>query len=426
MIDDILDRSTAAKTAAPPPGDDAYPAYCDELARQLEKRWGQVLAANRADVEVAAARGLPGPLVDRLTLVDAHLAALTRLTAVVRDALGVATRPQQVTTLPSGVRVQRVPKAIGSILMIYEARPTVTVEGALLPVAVGNSVILRGGREMAATNAALGDAATEAVAAAGLPPGMVQVLVDGDRSVLRALLGRGDAIDLLIPRGSPSLIDYCRTASRIPVVASGGGVNHLYVHRSADLELATAIAVDSKVTEPTACNTLEMILADREVAVELAVMMLRQPGDAAAPLRLKVAAELLEPLAAAGAAAEPLAAHDDGREFLDRTVGLRPVDGPPAAAAHIQRYGSQHTEGIVARDPEVTDWYRRTVDAAVLVVNGSLRLNDGPTMGRGPELSISTGRLHVRGPVGLSDLLTYSWVIDGGGCLRGTDPEVPR
>lgn len=424
MIDDILHAASRARAAAPAPGDRAYEAYCDALAAHLEKRWDQVLTANAADVAAARERGLSETLVDRLTLADRHLPVLTRLSRAVRDALPEATRPGEPARADLGFTVRRVPKAIGTVLMIYEARPTVTVEGALLPVALGNSVVLRGGREVLGTNVALGAVAAEAAVAAGLPEGMVQVLADNDRALLRELLRRHDAIDLLIPRGSPSLIDYCRTASRIPVIASGGGVNHLYVHRSADVDQAARIAVDSKVTEPTACNTLEMVLADAGIAADLARAILRHGGGGAEPLRLKVDPALLEPLG--DAEVEPLSEHDDGREFLERTLGLRPVDGVAEAAAHIRRHGSGHTEGVVAGDPDVVAAFLRAVDAAALVVNGSLRLHDGPTMGLGPELSISTGRLHVRGPVRLPDLLTYSWVVDGDGVLRGESKEVPQ
>jgi glutamate-5-semialdehyde dehydrogenase len=303
----------------------------------------------------------------------------------------------------------------------------VTIEGALLPVAVGNVVILRGGSEMAATNAALGTVAADAATAAGLPDGMVQVLTDGDRRTVRELLKRHHDIDALVPRGSPSLIDFCRTASTIPVIASGGGVNHLYVDRSADLALAAAIALDSKIPEPTACNTLELVLAHTDVAVPFTNTLLRLAEREAPGCLLR-----LDPALASGVhtgthtAVTALADIDAGREFLDPSLGVREVSGVDEAVGYIRRYGSGHTEGVVATSATVIDRFLRSVDAAALVVNGSLRLHDGPTMGLGPEISISTGRLHVRGPVGLAELLTYSWVIDGRGTLRGQDKEAAR
>ncbi|WP_197288706.1 glutamate-5-semialdehyde dehydrogenase [Nocardia sp. NRRL S-836] len=381
-----MTRAGQARAAAPPPGDPRYADYCSELAIGLAKDWSRVLDANAADV---ADSGLEGELLDRLTLAQRHLDVLLKLADDVRGEL-----PR--VTARAG---NRIAKPLGVVLMIYEARPTVTIEGALLPVAVGNAVILRGGKEMAQTNAELGRIAAEAAARAGLPDGMVQVVTDHDRRVVRELLKRHDVIDALIPRGSPSLIDYCLSASTIPVIASGGGVNHLYVDASADVALAVAIALDSKLPEPTACNTLEMVLAHEDIAPALI--------------------EALEAARDGWALKLDLDAHDHGREFLDRTIALHRVSSVDDAVAHIRRYGSGHTEGIVASDRAVVTRFLNTVDAAALVVNGSLRLHDGPTMALGPELSISTGRLHVRGPVGLSALLTYSWVIEGEGALRG-------
>jgi glutamate-5-semialdehyde dehydrogenase len=410
-IDDILVSAAAARDLAPPPGDDRYAAYCTELGERLAKNWDAVLAANAEDLAGSTARGLPASLLDRLRLTEGHLDQLTALADRTRLELPKVTAPGGTSQGNLGITARRIPKPLGVLLMIYEARPTVTIEGALLPVAVGNVAILRGGNEIAATNRALGAVVAEALAAANLPEGMVEVLADSDRKRVRELLGRHETIDALIPRGSPSLIDYCRTTSAIPVIASGGGVNHLYVDRSADLDLTAAIALDSKLTEPTACNTLEMLLAHEDVAAELAGILQRQAEQYT--LRLDPA------LITDGSGAQPLEEHDNGREFLDRSFGLRQVSGLDEAVAHIRKYGSRHTEGVVATDRAVIDRFLRDVDAAALVVNGSMRLHDGPTMGLGPELSISTGRLHVRGPVNLAALLTYSWAIEGGGATRG-------
>lgn len=410
-VDEILDAATAARALAPPPGDDRYAAYCDELAERLGKHWGAVLDANAADVARGVAKGLPVSLVERLRLTEDHLGVLVELAERVKSWLPAVTAPGAPITGELGFTARKVPKPLGVVLMIYEARPTVTVEGALLPVAVGNVAILRGGGEIAATNAALGGVIAEALTAAGLP-GMAHVLAETDRRMVRELLKRYDAIDALIPRGSPSLIDHCRTTSAIPVIASGGGVNHLYVDRSADLDLVVDIALDAKLTEPTACNSLEMVLAHDEVADEL-VRRFTARSDAFA-LRLDPRLSADDPRVV------PLADHDDGREFLDRSFGVRPVPDLEAALAHIRRHGSRHTEGVAATDPVVVERFLRGADAAALVVNGSMRLHDGPTMGLGPELSISTGRLHVRGPVGLAALLTHSWAIQGEGAVRGT------
>lgn len=419
-IDDLLAVAAAARTRAPAPGDERYQAYCDALATRLDKHWDRVLRANATDLARARDNGLSDALLDRLAVGDAHLRRLVGLAQEVGRALPDVTRQGDAHAAAGAMRVRRIPKPLGVLLMIYEARPTVTVEGALLPVAVGNVVLLRGGTEIAATNAVFGDIAAEAVEAAGLPPGMVQVLTDGDRALVRQLLKRHDAIDALIPRGSPSLIDHCRTASTIPVIASGGGVNHLYVDASADIGLAARIALDSKLAEPTACNTLEMVLAHQHVAEELATRLVGLGAEQ--PYTLRVHSDIAV-AGGPGVDVRVLGPHDDGREFLDRTIGLRPVAGLDEAVEHIGRHGSRHTEGVVATRPDVVERFLQRVDAAALVVNGSLRLHDGPTMRLGPELSISTGRLHVRGPVGPAALLTYSWAIEGNGTVRGEGPR---
>jgi glutamate-5-semialdehyde dehydrogenase len=419
-VEQLLATAGRARAQTPPPGDTRYDKYCTALAARLAESWPVVLAANATDVARAADAGMGPVLLDRLSLGQHHLHALIDLIERTRTALPAVTSPAAGHRAGNGTRVRRLAKAVGVVLMIYEARPTVTVEGALLPVATGNVAILRGGSEIAETNLALAAAVGQALADAGLPPGAAQVVTDPDRQLVRALLRRHDAIDVLIPRGSPSLIDYCRTSSTIPVIASGGGGNHLYVDRSADLDLAARIALDSKLAEPTACNTLELVLAHADVAAELTGRLAHAGTQDSLPWLLRVDPRLSAAVPA-GTEVAWLGDSDDGREFLERSVGIRPVAGLDDGVQHIRRFGSGHTEGVVATDPAVINGFLSRVDAAALVVNGSLRLHDGPTMGLGPELSISTGRLHVRGPVDLPALLTYSWVIDAAGTLRGGD-----
>ena len=417
MTDELLRSARQAFTDAPPVGDDSYRRYPAELARTLTESWADVLAANAEDVAAARQRGLPDTLVDRVRLQDRHLTQLVELTEAVARALPEVTRPGTGTSIGGSAVLRQVPKPLGVVLMVYEARPTVTVEGALLPVVTGNAVILRGGKEIAATNAALAQVAAKALADSGLPSGLVTTLDDPSRALLRELLKRPDAVDVLVPRGSPSLIDYCRTASSIPVIASGGGVNHLYVHTSADLGLAADVTLDSKVAEPTACNTLELVLVDEQVAEQY----VRALADRCPPgFTIRLDPAVPAPQDTGAARIEPLAEHDFGREFLEPAVGVRAVRGGAEALEHIRRHGSAHTEGVVAGDEQVAGEFVKQVDAAAIVVNGSLRLHDGPTMGLGSEISISTGRLHVRGPVTLRSLLTHTWVVEAHGLLRST------
>jgi len=418
MTSELIGAARAALASAPPIGDPAYQRYCRELADQLRQSWPAVVKANAKDVAAARKRGLPDTIVDRLVMDDVKLEYLLALTESVHDALPeVSATGREEPVSDWGVRRQ-VPKPLGLVLMIYEARPTVTIEGALLPVSVGNAVVLRGGKEIAATNAELAAVAREAAELAGLPRDMVTVLNDPDRSQMRALLSQPDSVDVLIPRGSPSLIDYCRTATSIPVIASGGGVNHLYVDGSANLELAAAIAVDSKLSEPTACNTVELVLVKREVAEAFTDALLDAVARDGRQCTLRLDPVLARADYTGPVVIETLGRHDFGREFLDPAVGVLAVSGVDEAIQHIRQHGSAHTEGIISADQSTVDHFIARVDAATIVVNGSLRLHDGPTIGLGPELSISTGRLHVRGSVGLRALITNSWLIQANGTLR--------
>ncbi|MGI5403435.1 glutamate-5-semialdehyde dehydrogenase [Streptomyces sp. CA-135486] len=421
MPEQILSLARAAFDAAPPLGDPAYARYCRELAGHLKARWHEIQTANQADIARAQMRGLPPTLVARLRLTDEHLEGMVELTgAVERELTAVLAGTPEIPAGDWGI-LRRVPKPLGVALMIYEARPTVTVDGALLPVAVGNAVLLRGGKESAATDAALAEVVKSALAAAGLPTGLVTVLDDPDRSLMKGILARPDQVDVLIPRGSPSLIEYCRTASSIPLIASGGGVNHLYVHRTADLALAARVTLNSKVPEPAGCTSVEMVLVDQEIAADFLAAVLAECERQDAQLTVRLDASVKQPAARDDSPwrTEPLEPHDLGREFLDPVIGLRPVPGLEAAADHIRAYGSRHTEGVLTEDPAAAQQFARQVDAAMIVVNGSLRLHDGPKLGLGSEISIATGRLHVRGPVTLGALVTSTWVVEANGELRG-------
>lgn len=425
-VEQVVRTARDAWLAAPPIGDAAYQEFGERLVDVLDGRWPELAAANATDVEAGRGLGYPEPLLDRMTLCRGHLDQLRELASSVAARLpGLVSAGPRVDG-PRGIRSRRLPKPLGVVLMVYEARPTVTIEAALLTVSTGNAAILRAGKEVAATTAVLAGAAADAAEASGLPAAIVQVVLDPDRSLLRGLLGRHDMIDVLVPRGSPSLIDFCRQATRIPVIASGGGVNHLYVHQSADLRRAAVAVLDSKLPAPAGCTSLEMLLVDEPVTAAFLAALGAAAGERDwPPFRLRLPSWLVPAATGAGLTAEPLGEHDDGREFLDRTLALRQVSGPDEAIRHIERHGSGHTEAVFAETAHTVRRFCARVDAATIVVNGSLRLNDGPTMGIGPELAISTNRLHVRGPVTMEALLTSSWVVEGNGALRD-EPPPPR
>jgi glutamate-5-semialdehyde dehydrogenase len=418
-VDEVVETARRALHTAPRLGASEYLTFANAVVEGVGRRWAEVAEANAEDVEDGRARGLSGPFLDRIRVEERHLEYFGDLARSIARELPELVRPGRVVHGLGGLEARRVPKPLGVVFMIYEAKPTVTIEGALVAVCSGNATILRGSTEIAATNAVLGDVLADALAESELPAGMVQVLGDTDRNQFRELLRRDDAIDLVIPRGSPSLVDYCRTATRIPVIVGGSGVNHLYVHESADPELAVRLLLDSKLPEPAGCTALEMALVDEGAAdAFFAELARRAVAGELLDLRLRVPEELIADLPDELQRVEPLADHDDGREYLDLVLALRLVDGVEEAVEHIRRHGSAHTEGIVATDAEAIERFCARVDAAAVIVNGSLRLHDGPTMGLGAELAISTGRLHVRGPVTIDALVTHTWRIEGSGAVR--------
>jgi glutamate-5-semialdehyde dehydrogenase len=422
VIEKILVQSRDALVQAPPVGDEAYVRFARSLGSILDRRWPEIEAANERDLVNGRERGLPETLLDRMRLTRANLAALQLLVGDVQRAVPETIRPGYVYHGIQAVRSRRVPRPLGVILMIYEARPMVTVDGALLTVCAGNVVLLRGGTEIAETNAVLSDVITSALHEADLPEGMARSLTGTSRAQIREMLARDDAIDVLIPRGGPSLIDFCRRASRIPMIAGGGGVNHLYVHETADPGLAVRVVLDSKLPEPAGCTALEMVLLDEGAAQEFFTAFAAHAADPGVRQLTVAMADDLRPRMPeelrAAIATRSLTDQDYGREFLDRTLALRMVHGLDEAVEHIRRHGSRHTEGIVTGDQRAADAFCHAVDAAAVVVNGSLRLHDGPTLGVGGEIAISTGRLQVRGPVTLQSLLTYSWRVEGHGAMR--------
>ncbi|HZM74102.1 MAG TPA: glutamate-5-semialdehyde dehydrogenase [Candidatus Limnocylindrales bacterium] len=415
-IDGYLQTARQALLDAPPLGDPAYTRFARCAWVHLNRRWDAVVAASQADVANGRQRGLPERLLHRIAMTDAQRQAALTLTGRLPDELRAAAAPSPVVIGPRGTRARRVPRPLGVLLMIYEARPSVTVDGTLLPVCAGNAVILRGGTEIGATNAVLAEVFDAALADAGLPAGLVQVLTDLDRAGLRALLARDDAIDVLIPRGGPSLTDACRAASRIPMIVGGGGVNHLYVHADADMDLAVRAVIDGKLYEPEGCTALETVLLDSRARSEFWQALEGYAGELS-EVTLRVDAELLDEVPASVRKQERSEA-DLGREYLARTLCVHEVGDIDDAIKHIRRYGSGHTEAIITRDKAVADQFCAHIDAAAVIVNGSVRLHDAPTLGLGSEIAISTSRLHVRGPVTLRDLMSHSWRVEADGALR--------
>jgi glutamate-5-semialdehyde dehydrogenase len=375
-----------------------------------------ILAANREDLAAARAGGQNAAYLDRLALDPGRIeaiAAAIEAVAALPDPVGEVTDSWR---RPNGLSVKRVRIPLGVVLMVYEARPNVAAEAAALCVKSGNAAILRPGSDALRSSLALVAAFGEGLAAAGLPAASAQVVPTADREATFALLQLDDLIDLAIPRGGPSLIKAVAERSRVPVVKHYMGVCHLFLDATAEVEQAVALAVNGKVQRPGVCNALECLLVHREAAPGLLPAVGRALADAGVELRCDPTA--LTILSRAGVKAVPAAPEDFGREFLDLIIAVRVVPDLDAALDHIARHGSLHTESILTRDLGSARRFEREVTASAVIINASTRFNDGGELGLGAEIGISTTKLHAFGPMGLAELTTRKFVVEGDGQTR--------
>lgn len=382
-----------------------------QVAHLLAGHAEMVLAANARDLDAAADR--PSALRDRLRLDNARLAALAdavRAIAALPDPVGAITRRE---VRPNGLVVARQRVPLGVIGIIFEARPNVTVDAAVLAIKAGNAVILRGGTEASHTNRALLHLVRAALVDAGLPADAAQMPSNDDRGVVSALVGRAGGLDLAIPRGGTALIDAVNAAARVPVIQHYQGVCHVYVDGAADLAMAEAIVVNAKAQRPGVCNAMEALLIDEtiaSVAVPRLVGALRAAGVTVRGCPATCAL--------VGDQVVPASADDYGHEFLDFICLCAVVPGLSGALAHIRAFGSRHTEAIITTDAATASEFVRGVDCSCAVVNASTRFNDGGCLGLGAEIGISTTKLHAYGPMGLEALTAERFVVHGQGQVR--------
>jgi glutamate-5-semialdehyde dehydrogenase len=317
---------------------------------------------------------------------------------------------------PNGLKIRKQRLPLGTVLMIYESRPNVTSDAAALCLKSGNAIILRGGSESLRSNTIIAACLQRGLTRAGLPAACIQLVPTADRGQLLELLKLEGQIDLCIPRGGEGLIRFVAEHARIPVVKHYQGVCHVYVHRDADLKTATRIIVNAKASRPGVCNAAECLLVDQKVAAKF----LPVAGKAlvAAGVELRGCAKTVKLLEAAKVPVRAAVADDFGREFLSLILAVKVVDGLDEALAHIARYGSEHTEAIVTKSKAAAARFMREVCASAVVVNASTRFNDGGELGFGAEIGISTSRLHAFGPMGLKELTSQKFVIEGDGQVR--------
>jgi glutamate-5-semialdehyde dehydrogenase len=401
----------AARIVAKAPGDVRRAAIA-AIADAIDRARSEILAANAQDLASAREAGLAPAMLDRLRLDEARIAGLSRAVREVAAAPELVGRVERAEVRPNGLVVQRVRIPLGVIAMIYEARPNVTTDAAALCLKAGNACILRGGSEAIESNRALLRAVQAGLVAGGLPAEAVQLVPLTDREAIADLVKLDDLIDLCIPRGGEGLIRYVAEHARVPVIKHYKGVCHVYVHAAADLDQALRIVENAKVQRPGVCNALETLLIDRAVAPALVPRLVAALGDRV-ELRGDEAARAL-----GGAAVRPAEEADWYAEYLDLILAVRVVDGLDAAIAHIERYGSSHTESILTRDEAAAERFLREVDSSTVMVNASTRFADGGELGLGAEIGISTTRLHAYGPMGAEGLTTTKFVVRGTGQIR--------
>jgi glutamate-5-semialdehyde dehydrogenase len=411
-------RARAASLALAIVPTTAKNAAIQRLADLLEQNSGPLLAANARDLAAAKENNLTDAQIDRLTLTTGRLHKLAesvRQVASLPDPVGEILEE---TTRPNGLKLQRVRVPIGVIGIVYEARPNVTIDCAVLCLKSGNAAILRGGKECFYTNTALAALVTQALGETGLPADAVQLIPTTDRAALTTLLKLESFVHCIIPRGGEGLIRFVTANSTIPVIKHYKGVCFVYVDAAADLGVAEAITVNAKTSRPGVCNAAEQLLVHRGVAETFL------PAVARTLINTKNV-ELRCDAASAAILARHLIAHtpagenDYTAEFLDYILAVRIVDSTDEAIAVINRDSSSHSDAIITKDEAAARKFLAGVDSAAVLWNASTRFNDGFEFGLGAEIGISTDRLHARGPMGLRELCSYKWLVTGTGQVRG-------
>jgi glutamate-5-semialdehyde dehydrogenase len=391
-------------------------AVLNAMAEKLAARKQGILSASEADLAEAKSSGVPTNLINRLRFgeekIDVRIRCLRKIEAL-PDPVG---QTYHVERRPNGLEVARVRVPLGVILMIYEARPHVTVNAGAFCLKSGNAVILRGGSEAKRCNALLGGLWRESLAEADLPPEAIQV-VSGSHEDVNNLLQENECIDLVIPRGGKGLIKAVSEKSRIPVIKHFAGICHVYIDQGADVSRGIEIALDSKCLMPEVCNALETLLVCGTLSHQL-------PEIVAAFRANGVTVKGCDKTRAAVPGIEPATEEDWRTEYLDTIVSVRVVGDVDEAIEHINRYGSHHTDAIVTDSQSCARKFVQQVDSAVVLVNASTMFCDGESLGMGAEIGISTDKLHARGPMGLEELTSYKFVIQGDGHVMGSSVRV--
>lgn len=426
----VEELARAAKAASRPLGfasDETRQAAVRSMAQALRDHASEILAANAHDMEAAREKGTSEGMLDRLLLTPERMESMAQgleSLASLPDPVG---RVLEHRTNAAGLDIKKVSVPLGLVAMVYEARPNVTADAAGICIRTGNACILRGGSLAEKSCVAIAHVLADAVAAAGLPREAVSIIETTDRAATGTLMTLRGTVDLLIPRGGAGLIQRCVRESLIPVIETGTGNCHIYVHASADFDHARAIILNAKTQRVGVCNAAESILVDNEIAADFLPLILTDLAHAGVLVHGDAATRGAAVAASAGHAdAEdsplahfvPATEEDWGREYLALEISSKVVADEDEAIAHINRYGTGHSEAIIAEDAEACARFLREVDAAAVYANASTRFTDGGEFGLGAEIGISTQKLHARGPFAAEALTTWKYEITGTGQVR--------
>lgn len=402
----------AARTLALAPPEQKNRAL-EAMERAIRAGADKILAANAEDVADAKAAGTTPAFLDRLTLTPARVEAMAEGIAVVRgiaDPVGTVTESWQ---RPNGMTIERVRVPLGVVAVIFESRPNVAADAGVLCLKSGNAVILRGGSESFRSCRAIHDCLVQGLREAGLPDAAITLVPTRDRAAVGLLLsGLDGTVDVIVPRGGKSLVARVESEARVPVFAHLEGVNHVYVDRSADLEMAKSIVLNAKMRRTGVCGAAETLLIDRAAAATHLAPLVTMLIDSGCEVRGDQAVQQVDPRV------KPASDEDWDTEYLDAVIAAKLVDGVDAAIAHIHDHGSHHTDAIVAEDAQAAAKFLSEVDSAIVLHNASTQFADGGEFGFGAEIGIATGKFHARGPVGAEQLTTFKYRIHGSGQTR--------
>lgn len=382
------------------------------IAKALCEHSAEIIRANALDLETAKANGMSPSMLDRLTLNEDRIKGMADGVSALCELLDPVGIVLDETVRPNGIKIKKISVPMGVIGIIYEARPNVTSDAAAIALKAGSAVILRGGKEAINSNMKTAEIMRNAISKAGLPKDLIQLVTDTSRQSATDLMTLNGYVDVLIPRGGAGLIRAAVENSTVPVIETGTGNCHAFVDETADLDMAREIIFNGKVQRPSVCNALESLLVHKNIAEKALPIICEKLKNAG--VEIKGCQKVCDILPYAVPATE----EDYAKEFLGYTISVRVVDDVYAAVEHIDKYSTHHSEVIITENSDNANYFVSAVDSAAVYVNASTRFTDGGEFGLGAEIGISTQKLHARGPMGLSEITSYKYIINGNGQIR--------